>query len=184
MERLAYLAWGSLVWDPRSLPLQSTWFIDGPSIRVEFARKSKDGRLTLVLGDDWDLVPSLWALAGTDSMADAVESLGDREGIYAQARATRLGQWRPGQDDPPYITGIATWAQRHNITGAIWTDLRSNFDHGTVPDVEHILKYLRGLPGEPLAAAEEYVRKAPRQIRTRYRAQIEAAFGWTPIDPG
>ncbi|MYN47639.1 hypothetical protein GTP23_21590 [Pseudoduganella sp. FT93W] len=183
MERLAYIAWGSLVWDPRALPLGSPWSSDGPRVCVEFARKSENGRLTLVLAGDAQPSTGFWALCPQDAMAQAIEALALREGIPPSARARRIGQWRPGQEDPPHMSDLSPWAARHGITGAVWTDLRPNFDDGQTPGIDRVLHYLRGLTGEKRALAEEYIRKAPRQVRTRYRPDIEAEFGWTPLAP-
>jgi hypothetical protein len=70
--RIAILAWGSLIWNPRYLPLASEWVLGGPVLPIEFARVSADGRLTF--GPRWDHF--LW-LAGRDSLSQILPS-GDR----------------------------------------------------------------------------------------------------------
>jgi hypothetical protein len=44
--RIACVGWGSLVWDPRDLPVKGAWRPDGPRLPIEFARQSDNGRLT------------------------------------------------------------------------------------------------------------------------------------------
>jgi len=48
--------------------------------------------------------------------------------------------------------------------------------------MDEVVGYLRTREGSVLEEAEEYVRKAPRQINTVYRRAIEAALGWKPLD--
>lgn len=40
MGQIAIIGWGSLVWDPRDLPIESPWHDDGPELPIEFARIS------------------------------------------------------------------------------------------------------------------------------------------------
>ena len=49
--KIAILAWGSLIWQPKDLLLDTEfgWKEDGQILPIGFARILKDGRLTLLL---------------------------------------------------------------------------------------------------------------------------------------
>lgn len=63
-----------------------------------------------------------------------------------------------------------------------WTALRPRFDgvDGAVPkDAAAAAAYLGTLSGDTLARAGEYVRRAPDQVRTGFRAALEATIAVT-----
>jgi hypothetical protein len=68
---IACLAWGSLVWDTRTLPVTGEWETDGPILPLEFARQSGDGRMTLVIVDSDHRVPVLWSKLNVRSLPGA-----------------------------------------------------------------------------------------------------------------
>jgi hypothetical protein len=41
--RIAILGWGSLIWDPRDLPISGPWQCGGSVIPIEFSRISENG---------------------------------------------------------------------------------------------------------------------------------------------
>ena len=180
---IACLGWGSLIWRPGPLPVRRTWHTDGPLIRVEFARQSKDGRVTLVLHDAAEPVRSLWALMTVGDVGDARRQLAEREGIPSDTVEARTGHW-PGDEGPPCILNLAAWAECRGIDDVIWTKLRPRWNgQEGCPSSERVLGYLEGLRGPTRDCAEEYIRRAPPQIDTEYRRQIEARLGWAP-NPG
>jgi hypothetical protein len=177
------LGWGSLIWRPENLALEEpiAWHRDGPVLPVEFARKSQKSRLvTLVLMDEGPAVPLLWAEMTNRNVDEARSHLAKREGTsdgwigcYSSA------------DSFPHIEAISAWARAKDIDGVVWTALPPRFDaDDEVPSAEQVVMYLRSLDEETRAKAEEYVRKAPLQIRTPYRAIIERDLGWTPLVAG
>ena len=182
---IACIGWGSLIWDMRNLDVDGDWHPDGPMLPVEFARQSSNGRITLVLVRGAVPVPALWSAFNTRDLAQARESLRKREGVFRSRADHLIAQWHPG-DNPesePDAT-ISAWAGEKNLDAVVWTNLPPKFaeTEGRVPTEDEVVAYLRTLEGQARAAAEEYVRRAPRQIATVYRRAIERALGWTPVD--
>ena len=184
---IACLGWGSLIWDPRGLPVRGTWFEDGPFLPIEFARCSNDGRLTLVIVEGGSQVRSLWAPMSIDTVEAARDELTRREGVPKGNRAEHIGLWTTGdaaQSNPP---STARWARGLGIHAVVWTALPpcyrgKNGREDRAPSEEEAVAYLRELDHERRRDAERYIRLAPRQVDTPYRRRFELEFRWTPQD--
>jgi hypothetical protein len=181
--KIAYLAWGSLVWRPDELLIRGQWFKDGPFLPIEFCRQSDDGRLTLVITPGKPELRTLWALASTDSLNKAIASLQNREGLRGGKKDKNTGAW---PTDPNYAEAppsIVTWARQNTYDAVIWTALGPHFAReDDPPTVDEAVKYLRELPHEKRRLAEEYIRRTPVQIDTDYRRRFELEFGWKPFN--
>ncbi len=182
---IACLAWGSLVWNPKDLPIQRRWFDDGPFARVEFTRQSQDGRITLVLDEDAEPVRLIWARMTSSDVGQATEALREREGITASDWKPLIGRWCIRDEAPEKIPSLPMWAQAHGIDAAIWTALGPQYKkQGETkptkerPPPEWVLNYLQGLTGPLRDVAEQYFRRTPPQIDTEYRRRVEATLGW------
>lgn len=121
MASIACLGWGSLIWDPRTLPIRKHWFEDGPFVPVEFARQSKDGRITLAIERSARPMRVLWALMDSESLDDACESLRKRESIGKDDVRHYVGRWPPGTTGP--VPGIEQWAHARDLDAVVWTAL-------------------------------------------------------------
>jgi len=178
--KLACLGWGSLIWDPRSLPIQRRWFEDGPFVPVEFTRQSSDGRVTLVVEPTAAPVRVLWAVMLRPELQAAKEALRDRECITGNKWMSRIGCWQRGEAAPQPMSALPDWAQAHGLDAVVWTALGPRFNGQNIsPTVDQVVQYLQTLTGAVRDNAERYVRCAPRQIDTEYRRRIEAELGWS-----
>ena len=173
------LGWGSLVWNPGVLRCKRGWCEDGPALPLEFARTSRDGRLTLVLVDGARPVPTLWTELDYRSPDEAQAALAGREGCPLMA----IGRWprlsRAQADDTDSI--ISAWAAQREIDAIVWTALPPKFEdvEGRAPEsAEQAIEYLRSRDPETLAKCREYVERAPLQVATTFRTTIEEAMGW------
>lgn len=177
---IACVGWGSLTWCQKALPVSGVWHADGPVLPIEFARESNDKRLTLVITPDAPRVRTLWAALAVETLAGANAALAAREGITAANIKRGIGAWSAGADDGS-SHGIGEWAAGKGFAHVVWTALKPKI--GTeyrTPSIAEVLAHLGALTGHDRDRAEEYVRMAPRQITTPYRAAIEEALGWTP----
>jgi len=175
--KIACLGWGSLIWNPKDLPIQEPWFEDGPMIPVEFARESLNGRITLVITPGARLVQSLWSIIDRENIEAAKKALRLRE----ETSLGNIGVWKTGDIDPQHIPGLSSWANTKNVGGVIWTALPPKFGgENRTPSVADVIGHLSSLSPEKLVIAKEYVARAPKQIETLYRKAIESELGWTP----
>ena len=177
------LGWGSLIWDPRCLPIVGNWHTDGPELPIEFARESSDGRITLVLTEDATPLPSLWATLAVTSLDEARACLARREGVRDRNVKYSIGFWdKRGKSHGRSKERIGDWAISNEVASVIWTNLKFGFrgSRDQMPTAEEVVRHLGVLRGEARCKAEMYVRCTPLQIRTSYRARIEKALHWHP----
>jgi hypothetical protein len=179
---IACLGWGSLVWDPRDLPVCGKWSEDGPLLPIEFARQSTDDRLTLVLVPNYESrVRSLWTLLSVETVADAREALRRREFVPEKNKDQHIAAWSAGEPAPGPYPEIARWANDLDLDAVIWTALPPKFRNKEIlPDIEQAVGHLQQLTNGRRRKAERYIRMAPLQIDTPYRRRFEAEFGWSP----
>lgn len=180
---IACLGWGSVVWDPRELAVKGDWFNDGPFLPIEFARQSRDNRITLVIASDQGLplVRTLWIPLALDSILDAVEALRLREGVLKKNKDIHIHSVQSGPydgSDDIFLT-IAKWATQQSLDAVVWTALPPKInDEERFPTSDEVVAHLSDLRGPELSNAKRYVKMTPRQIDTPNRREIEAKLGW------
>lgn len=179
---IACIAWGSLLWRPQPLKLASGWHPGGPRLPLEFVRQSDDDpELALALCEGASLTPSYWAWLATSDLATARAMLGQREQIRPEYPEC-IGSIPP-RDGARADQRIVAWMQGKGIDAVVWTALPAKFGgaSGRVPMPEEAVAWLDSLQGAARAKAEDYVRRTPAHIDTRYRRLIERRLGWRPL---
>jgi len=172
---IACLGWGSLIWDPQTLPVkEDDWLNDGPSLPLEFARRSSKERVTLVIMNEGPTVPVLWCKLPCNSIIDATGLLRKRE----KTKTEWIGRWpQANQASDLHSEIIAEWARAKGLDGVVWTAIppKWNEENGCVPSLDDILTHLERLGSAKANDAIKYIRRAPRQIETPFRPHLEKA---------
>lgn len=177
------LGWGSLCWEPRTLPVEAgDWATDGPELPVEFTRVSRDNRVTLAITPGAPSTSVLWKKLELDALDDAIIALAEREKIQERNIRYSVGFWSAEKrSQHTEATVIEPWALERGIDAVVWTALKPRYEDesGRIPTVDQVIESLDGLKSETREIAERYVRRAPIQISTPYRMAIEERLGWT-----
>lgn len=178
--KIAILGWGSLIWQPKELEFDRGigWLTDGPIILIEFARISKDGRLTLVISPNGSEAQTLYTFSKHETLDEAVLNLAVREGSVRKSIGwydKNINQFY--DKNFKFQRNILDWINNKEIDAVIWTNLPENWKEKTNNRIE----YLKELKGKESVLAEEYIRKAPIQIQTEFRVMIEKELNWKPI---
>lgn len=119
-------------------------------------------------------------------MEEAILNLAVREGCARNA----IGYFDKSNNKShpesfEYIENIKEWLAMHpEIEAVIWTNLNANWkEAGRLKSKKQDrIEHLKALDGPTKAIAEEYVRKAPIQIATNFRKEIEKELKWYPIE--
>lgn len=194
---IAVIGWGSLIWDPRGLGLASRWRATGPCLPIEFARKSSDMRVTLVLVPGYESQSqsrSYWAVSCFESLDAAAENLRVREGcknlrpihVIDNDGARSFGRGKAPDDD--IASAIDEFRGEENLDAVVWTGLcPKSFKpiDGRIQLIDQVLGFLRSLDPEEEARAKEYIQKAPPAISTPVRQAVQEEFDWKliPLPP-
>jgi hypothetical protein len=197
--KIVMLGWGSLIWNPRDLPISGKWQDDSPVLPIEFSRISDNGRLTLVIDERHGAdVPTRYALSpclprcgprrrqARPALGAAVTDLQQREGCPPEnigflGVATRRSSPRAAERHPAACERIQAWATEKGFDAVVWTALGRRFkDRINVPfSPAAAVRYLQALSAPQKESALEYIRNAPPDVMTPVRqAVIEA--GLTP----
>lgn len=161
--------------------------MDGPSLPIEFARISRDDRLTLVIQPGAAEQPTYWAFSELTDLNDARQNLKVRERCNSEDIHNVLRNGVSQGAMPPGIAQkIATWAsQRTDVDAVVWTGLRSNWREKrgrdfSIDDAAEFLLALEAARDRTKAAydrAREYVTHAPPSIDTGVRRAMRTR-GW------
>ena len=172
-KKIAVLAWGSLIDNPGVLStIIDKWNPDGPKLPIEFARKSNDGRLTLVIfgnyitiAERW--IKAYWSFIYTNSIDTSISFLAERE----KCPLSRIGLFYPKNDfilEDEILKSINVWALKKEIDAVIWTNLSATFNNE-----DEILNYILCLKGDVYRKAYKYIFSTPIQTKTYLREKIE-----------
>ncbi len=186
-DRILILGYGSLIWDLDDLApkVRGEWAMAaGPSLPLEFSRVSPKRKLSLVVVIDaanGDPCPTHVIESARDGVAEAVVDLAARERTeVAHIGWVDIGAGTRHSQREGVAERVLDWCGRVGARGAVWTDLDGNFEQATGAPftVERGLAYLRGLEGESLAAAREYIDGAPAATDTPLRRALGAEPWW------
>jgi hypothetical protein len=188
--KIACIGWGSLVWQddhPKAFAQIGPWKPGGPGVKVEFARISKDHRVTLVLDRDSPTSQAWWCLMEAQELRQAVKLLADREGIGEVYQKTSVGSWKCGEPEPENPFSLALWASQNGVDAVIWTKLGCSSPNPSGGDpiprekpslsklIEHVIFFKNDTVTHE--KIREYVEKAPAEIITTYRKDLENFLG-------
>jgi hypothetical protein len=144
--KIAYFAWGSLLWDSEGIDLQTNWKKTNIKLPLNFSRISDNGkgRLTLVIDNKNGIYnPIYYAIVKTTNLNNAIQNLKIREKTITKY----IGYINLKNDSSRYsdrltqaeIQSFKNFAIKHKFDAIVWTDLSPNFKNFST---ENALKYI------------------------------------------
>jgi hypothetical protein len=144
-----YIAWGSLLWNFKSLKIDTEWTKSNIKFPLNFSRISDSGhgRLTLVIDKTGEMNNVYYAKTSLSNLNTAIQKLKMREktsnkniGFINIASNT----FRTSLLDDKKIQELVNFAKKNKIDGLIWTEIPSNFEtvFGKPYSKENAIEYI------------------------------------------
>lgn len=182
--KVAVLGWGSLIWDQDTEKgkefdhwRKSKWeVVRDLKLPIEFSRisKSRKGALTLVIDEDNGRECYVRLTSSRRKyFEDAVCDLKRREGTHWG----NIGYWSARGDCSGHKLAdcIGSWGAKRGFDAVVWTALESNFQECAKKSftIENAIRHLKGLSPIGQLEAKEYIWRAPDEVRTKLRVELE-----------
>jgi hypothetical protein len=161
--KIAYFAWGSLLWDSEGLDLKTPWKKTNIRLPLNFSRISDNGkgRLTLVIDNINGVSNSIYyAITKDTNLNIAIKNLKIREGTIPKY----IGYINLKNETSRYsdrltqknIEKFKSFAIKNKIDAVVWTDLYSNFKNFST---NNALKYIESKKNDILLYSKiiEYI---------------------------
>ena len=184
--KIAIIGWGSLIRDPGEITLASRWRRGGPLLPLEFSRKSRGNRLTLVIDEVEGSQSTFWTLSDCETVEEARDDVREREGT-SDSRIHSIdqdGMFYGHKRIDSVVIAVREWMLASDIDATIWTGLEPNWPGDETREFgewchDAAVAYLRCLRYHNIHQdAEAYFRLAPPEIETRLRLRVERDLGW------
>ena len=188
--KIAIIGWGSIVTEPRELPIEGGWQADGPKLWIEFSRIAKSGVsagcLTAVIDERCTAeVTTMYVLSQRAGLKAAIADLQAREETLAEYIGNcEVGPGRVStyalSHHPKSCDRIRAWAKAKGFDAVVWTALARRFKDvlGIPFSPAAAMDYLNNLPAPTKEAALAYIHNAPEQTMTPFRRSL---LGSQPI---
>lgn len=144
-----YIAWGSLLWNFKSLKIDTEWTKSNIKFPLNFSRISDSGkgRLTLVIDKTGEMNNIYYAKTALSNLNTAIQKLKIREKTLTKNIGfinISSDTYRTSLLDNNKIQELVSFAKKNKIDGLIWTEIPSNFNEvfGKPYSKENAIEYI------------------------------------------
>ena len=144
-----YIAWGSLLWNFKSLKIETEWTKSNIKFPLNFSRISDNGngRLTLVIDKTGEMNNIYYAKTAFSNLNIAINKLKSREKTSNKNIGfinITTNTVRTSLLDERKVKELITFAKKNKIDGLIWTEITPNFNEifGKPYSKENAIEYI------------------------------------------
>lgn len=145
-----YIAWGSLLWNFKSLKIETEWTKSNIKFPLNFSRISDNGngRLTLVIDKTGEMNNVYYAKTSFSNLNNAIRKLKIREKTSNKNIGfinITTNTVRTSLLNDKKVKELTAFAKKNKIDGLIWTEITPNFNEtfGKTYSKENAIEYIK-----------------------------------------